>query len=97
MVSPLSPLGLCSALLLCVSVSETYFSVCVFQISDIVPGDQILHPSLHLVFVFVPSLYVRISMCLTTPRTSVHTEELQEEQDAEQSSCHPAVWSSGLF
>lgn len=53
-----------------------------------------------LVSVFVLSLYVSISVCVSVrppPLTPVHTKELQEEQDPEHIPCHPTVWSSGLF
>ena len=70
-------------------------SVC--RTSDTVPEDQICLSTSQSVSVM--SLYVSV-LCVCVPPlppTLAHTEELQEEQGAEQSPCHSAVWSPRLF
>ena len=83
---------------LCFSVSEAvYFPMSASRTSDTVPGDQICLSTSQLVFVL--SLYVSVLRVGVPPLppTLAHTEELQEEQGAEQSPCHFAVWSPRLF
>lgn len=79
-------------------VSEAvYFSVTVSQTSD-VPGDQISCLRLHLsLSLSCPFMSVSCVCVRPLPPTLVHTEQLQEEQGAEQCPCHPTVWSPGLF
>lgn len=80
MVSPFYLLWVCAGLCLSVSASETvYFSMCVFLTNDIVSGDQMLHPSLHLGFCLASSGW-DLRVCIQPPPLiPLHTEKLQEE------------------